>query len=199
MKNEVGVAKRENYTTIVNYVASRGKVSYHRARVLLTELGNNLQREVLEGKDLDIDGIFRISYKSNKKDIYSNAVYGLDEQIDDLVNSTGMGRNEVTRLLKSYYMRMKDLIEIGYHVNVKGIGYVIPKQDEDGVYCDTRVSSVLMKPEESSFLILGKDGTLYVDTLKKEELRFSIELSSEINVPYKLVKNKVLKIEEVDI
>lgn len=193
------VAKREDYKVIVNYVATRGSVSYHRARVLLSELGKVMQEAVACGDNLDIPGIFKIEYTSVKEHIHTNRNFGLDRQIAEVAKRTGMGKNEVEKIIRLYYMRMKDLIEIGYHVNVKGIGYVIPKEDENGVFCDTRVSPVLEKPDMADFMVLGQDGTLSVEQIHKEDLRFSITLSEDIKVPYKVLKNNELKIEVVDI
>lgn len=195
------VAKREEYTNIVDYVAVRGAVSFHKARTILTELSAVMQKALVRGDNLDVPGIFRIEYTSVKEHIYKNRLYGLDEQVADVARNKGLAENEVEKIIRLYYRRMKDLIEIGYHVNVKGIGYVIPKQDEDGVYCDTRVSPVLekKKSEIADFVVLGDDGTLSIKQLEKEDLRFSIELSDAVVVPYQVIRGTELKLDVVDI
>lgn len=193
------MAKREDYTTIITYVASRGTVSYHRASKAISELGKVLQDAVLQGNDLNIPGIFTISYQATDSHIYRNMKYGIADQVAEVVKRTGMPENEVFRLVSLYYRRMKDLIEIGYQVNVKGVGYVIPKNDGEGVYCDTRVSPVLEKPEVADFMMMHDDGSLYVGQLTKDELRFSIELSDEVKIPYKVLESTELNLKEVNI
>lgn len=193
------MVRREEYTSIVNYVSLRGAVSYHRARTTLSELRKMLQEASLRGDDLHIPGVFKIEYTTTNGYIFKNNVFGLEEQIKAVSKNLGMGSQEVEKLVKLYYRRVKELVEIGYQVNVMGIGYIVPKVDEEGVYCDTRVSPVLAKPEVADFLLLDEDGTLLISQLSGEELRYSIELEEDFKIPYQVVKDTNFEMEVVDI
>lgn len=193
------MAKRISYTDILNYVSSRGMVSVHRARIVLSTLSKVLQDAVKTGDNLNVEGVFKIEYTSTDNHIHKNDVYGYSEQVKEVVERTKIGEQDVRNVINRYYARIRELVGLGYQVNVKGVGYVIPKEVDGGVYCDVRVSPVLEKPVEADYLVMGEDGTLYVKTLAKEDLRFTITISDQIKIPSKLIRGTELVMEVVDI
>lgn len=190
---------REEYMSIVGYVSLRGSVSMNRARVILARLMTAIQDAARRGEDIHIPKLFRISYMSRENTIYNNTTYGLEEQIKDVAESTRIKKEIVEKVINLYYRRILELAEIGYHVNVRGVGYIMPKGDSNGVYCDTRVSPVLSKPERADYLILGEDGDLEIREIEGKDLRYSIELEEDFRVPYKILGKVNTEIREVEI
>lgn len=191
--------KRENYTDLINYVANKSSVSYYRAGKILSTLCKKVQEACFQGKDIDIEGLIFIEYTTSKYHIYENIIYGIEQQIEDVTKELNLPENEVMSVIYNYFKRIKELVETGYQVNIKGIGYIIPKEDSKGVYCDTRVSPVMKKPESAEFIVLNKDGIIETININGADLRFRVYLSDKIKIPYKLVpKTNKFKLEIIE-
>ncbi|MGY4876086.1 hypothetical protein [Bacillus licheniformis] len=192
-------ARREDYRSLINYVSLRGGVSYNRAHLVVKTLSAVLKRNVKKGNSLELPGLFKIIFTSSIGTIYNNKVMGLNDQVEEVSGELKFSSHDVRSLLSLYYERMRNLVEMGYQINVKGVGYVIPKEDNEGVYCDTRVSPALSKPEVADFFILKESGDLELTQLGRENLRFRIELDDSIRIPFRVMTGNKLQLDTVEI
>ncbi|WP_193635279.1 HU family DNA-binding protein [Bacillus paranthracis] len=196
----MGLAKRVKYTDLIQYVADRCGVSYHKSHRIIKELSKVLKESISRGDTIHCEGLFTISFTYKRGSIYRNRVFGIQEQVNEVMHQLGgLQEVEVIEVVKVYYRRMHDLVGQGYQVNVKGIGYVIPREGENKVYCDTRVSPVLDKPDMADFLVLKDSGELILEQVEKKDLRFDIQLDEKANVPYMVMKEREFRFETVEI
>lgn len=192
---------REDYQDIVNYVANKSAISYHKARLILTSYSNQLQRSLLKGYSIKLDGLIEVSFTSRKGKIINNNVHGLPEQVKLVSEETGYDEFEVEIAISSYLYRLRTLGKLGYQVNIKGIGYIIPNETEDSLEMVTRISPVVSKekPELADFIIVDKKGNKHLTLLKKDELRFKITLAEDYVYPENLMTDNTLELEYIDI
>src|SRR5699024_5502430 len=89
--------------------------------------------------------------------------------------------------LVTYIKRMRERVLDGYQVNLKGVCYLIPSEEQGEVVCVPIVSPVLEKPEIADFVLTTENG-LELSELGDEDLRFKIEVSEDIEYVYNIVK-----------
>lgn len=194
------MAKRVKYTDLIQYVADRCGVSYHKSHVIIKELSKVLKESISRGDTIHCEGLFTISFTYKGGSIYRNRVFGIQEQVHEVVHQLGgLPELQVIEVVKAYYKRMHDLVGQGYQVNVKGIGYVIPREGTNTVYCDTRVSPVLDKPDMADFLVLKDSGEVALEQVEKKDLRFDIQLDEKANVPYMVMEERNFQFETIEI
>lgn len=190
---------RESYESILNYVATRCGFSYRRTSLILTEFSKIAQAIIEEGNNLQIDGICTFIYVNREGYIYKNPLLTLEDVIHRMKQSIGLTENDIRRVVVIYCKRIQDLISNGQRVNIKGLCYIQPKEDDKYVYCDTRISAVIKKPNNKSFYVMTDTGHLVVEQLKQEQLRLTIELSEHLTLPTKVLNPEPFTIDTVDI
>lgn len=190
---------RENYGDLIEYVRDTVGVSWNRSRMVLKEYSEVLKRAVKRGYSIDIDGLVDISFTTAQGYIYKNSVYGLDEQIQDVVDALGLDEFEVRNIVTTYLKRIRTRLKDGYHVNIKGICYLIPEEVDGAVMCTTRISPVLSKPEIADFL-LTTDRGIVMRELAEKDLRFNIREKEDITYLYEVVsEERQLDLKEVEV
>lgn len=165
--------------------------------MVIKELSAVLKNAVHRGDTIDCEGLFQISFTYSFGTIYKNHVVDVEEQIRLVGENLGM--DNIDPLIRLYYSRIRTLVETGYQVNIKGVGYIIPKESETGVECTTRVSPVLKKPNMADFLVLKDSGALELCQINGEHLRFSIVLDEMVKTPCLVIQDRKLHFETVEI
>ena len=194
---------KEEYTELIDYVMKSTGFSNHKVWRILKEYSKVLKDCIQRGNSIEIDGLISIGFTTSRGYIVNNKTIGLSEQIDMVCENLNAPPFEGKTVLTTYIRRIRDRIQEGYQVNIKGISYVIPQmgQDED-VVCMTRVSPVLKKPAVADFVISTDDGNLILRELFGHELRFKIEVSEDMNHPVRVAdkdQKQVLKLEQVEL
>lgn len=191
---------REQYEDLISYVQEVTGVSRNRAWEVLKEYSDVLKQAVKLGNDVDIEGLVDISFTSTKGYVYKNSVYGFEEQVTDVTKRLGLEEFEVRNILITYLKRIRTRLLDGYHVNIKGVCYMIPEEEDDGVViCSTRTSPVLYKPEVVDFLLLTEKG-ITLKELGEKDLRFNIRAKESIKYLYEVVtEERKLELPEVQI
>lgn len=171
LSNE-GVVK---YSTMIKDISLSTGISFHRTRLIIKESSDVYQDAIKEGKDIDTS-IFKIRYTLPGGVIYQNKEVGWDEMEREVYRRTGLPYEEVKVILTHYRLMLEDYVRSGRSVTVKGIGYLYPRELEDGqTDIDYRIAPSLtnLKCDDREFVILG-EGTLRVHLFNGEELRLSM-------------------------
>lgn len=197
---------RANYTSIINYVSLRTSTSTYRTRNIITTLGKCIKEAVKSGKDIDIENLFQIKYKASKLPkimIYQNTIYDISDQIQEVCKITDYPLSTVDKVIRTYFRHINDLVGDGYKVTVKGVGALIPEkldENSNNLYTNVTISPVLneCKPEKNVYPCINTDGEKNNIEIKKENLRFELVLSKNLNQPIRQINQKI-KLEFVDI
>lgn len=183
-------AKKTSYQDLIQFIQTQTGYSYFKSRTILKELSKLLNEKVGKGFAIECEGLFAVDFNLSGM-INSNAEYfGIEEQAKELSERLGFPLIDVFNVLKLYYNKIKSDVESGFQVNVKSVGYIIPKEDKNGaIYLDARISPQLKKPEIADFIVLDTNGDFKVTMVEKDKLRLSILLDSELQLPYRLIDN----------
>lgn len=189
---------RADYLTIVSYLSSKLGYSTRKTRKILTELGKGMKEAISRGNDIEVENLFKIKYKLSKIPktvIYSNTEYNFENQVDYVVEKTGYSKLDVHRVIKNYYSYINELVSEGYKVTVKSIGVLEPRYSEHYQEYETVViiSPVLTscKADNIDLLCMDSNGEKETLNVSKENLRFSLFLSSNLNMPTKSISSKI--------
>lgn len=193
---------KERYPELIDYVASVTGISRHRTWRVLKEFSKVLKEEVKKGNSVELEGVLRITFTTKEGYIYENRTITLKEQIEIVQDNLGVPKIDVKNILTTYIRRIRDQIQSGYQVNIKGVSYVVPKENEDNeIVCTPRVSPVLEKPDVADFVLFTEHGSLILKELLEDDLRFRVELDEDL-VPYKIAttdQKKKLELKEINI
>lgn len=187
------LAQTVKYKVIVEKVALRTKVTINKAHTVIKSLSEVLTDAIREGNDIDCLGIFSISYKvRTNDDIYKNTVVDFDKQVNEIHLRTNMATEDVMLILDAFYRQIKLLLESGYQVNIKSIGYVEPQLKDGEIKYFSRIAPVLVKQKAMfvDFLILTDDGEVVVKQFEQNQLRFSMKLDDSLETPVDLKQSK---------
>lgn len=193
---------RETYTDIIQYVADRCGTSYHKSHTVIKEVSRVLKEHIKLGDAVHCEGLFYISFQTSVGRMYKNRVFDLEAQVKEIQERLPkISTHLVNDLVVTYYVRLHQLVSQGKQVNVKGVGYVIPTETEDGsIYCHTRVSPALEKPECVDFLLLNQEtGGLTLTYLEKEDVRFQMVADEKLHVPCIVAKESTYQFETIEI
>lgn len=178
---------KEDYEEIVKYVSTKSGFSIHKVRVILTSYSKTLKLALNNGLTVNIPKLLQITFRSKRGVIYKNLEFNFSDQVRNVSYDTEYPQNEVKLVISAYLYRLRKLAEQGYRVNIKSIGYITPSQEEDGtIKVGIRISPVLEKPEIAEFLLVDKQGNIFMDELKSDEIRFKIDLAEDFVTPKKL-------------
>lgn len=194
-------AKREEYTEIIKYISARSNLSYTKVTTILSQYSKELQMATKRGEILELDGICTIKFTTKVASIYSNIKFDIKKQAKYVQHALGYSAIEVYNCINLYMIRIKELIEKGYRVNIKGIGYIEPVFNEKGTMeIKQRVSPMLEKPEIAEFVLMDK-GDIYIETLTQKDLRFKMILNANLKLPKRLLsaEETKLNLEYVDV
>lgn len=180
---------RESYTDLINYVSTKTGKSYNMSWKVAKEFSLVVKEAIKRGDTVNIEGFVTIFFTTKYGNIYRNKEYALDDQVEDIKNNLGMNRISVKNILVTYIKRMRERVLDGYQVNLKGVCYLIPNEEQGEVMCVPRVSPVLDKPEIADFVITTESG-LELSELEDEDLRFKIEVNEDIEYVYDIVKEE---------
>lgn len=192
-------SQRESYENLINYVALRCGCSYRRVGTVLTAFSKSAQACLEEGNDLQIDGICTFRYVHKQGYIYRNSLQTLDDMVERVNEQTDLALHDIRRVLLIYCKRIHELIANGQRVNIKGLCYITPKESDEFIQCDTRVSAVIGKPANQSFYVMTDAGQLLLEDVPQKHLRISLELSDQLVLPTKVVNPEPFSMETVDI
>lgn len=191
---------REGYAELIGYVTYRTGASRNKVWQVLKQYSEVVKEAIRRGDSVDIEGLVKITFTTKDGYIYKNRLYTLNEQVKDISESLGIDSFEVRNIVMTYLKRIQDRIKDGYQVNIKGVCYLIPTEEDGEVYCTTRVSPVLEKPELADFLLATSEGLLLRE-LNEDDLRFKVDAKEDIQYLYLVAKEqeKELNIREVNI
>lgn len=174
------------YQDSIIFLEQQVGVSYHQARRTLKEVSYLLQSKAREGLDIQLDGLFNITYSVTGTVIYNNLTYTLDDLKKDVSKQLeGTYRAYDTQLIiQTWVNYLIDAIERGYSVGVKGVATILVSEDEltQGITISGRVSPQLKKPDLATYIIL-EDSEIYSQVFKRDELRMSFSLADTLRVP----------------
>ena len=197
-------AIREEYTNIINYVADRSKLSYTKASTILTKYARYLQNALQRGEVIELEGLFTISFTTRLGKIIHPPVYDYRKQVEELAQEGGFNQLEAESCVSLYLYRIRELVRLGFHVNVKGIGYIKPvRNTETGeIELVYRISPVLKKPEMATFMIEKKNEDARPIDVSGELIRFKMVLnenSVQVSKEIRSTDNAKLSLEYIDI
>ena len=174
------------YQDSIIFLEQQVGVSYHQARRTLKEVSYLLQSKAREGLDIQLDGLFNITYSVTGTIIYNNLTYTLDDLKKDVSKKLeGTYRAYDTQLIiQTWVNYLIDAIERGYSVGVKGVATILVSEDEltHDITISGRVSPQLKKPDLATYIIL-EDSEIYSQVFKRDELRMSFSLADTLRVP----------------
>lgn len=176
---------REGYEDLKEFISTKTGNSINKTGKIMTEFSNIVKDAARRGDTINIEGIATIYFTTTQGIVYKNREYGLEEQVDDLELELGIDRLDIKSVLVTYLKRIKSRVLDGFQVNLKGICYLIPKEEEEGVICVPRVSPVLYKPELADFVLATEDG-VFLKELTENDLRFKIDVEEDIEFIYEL-------------
>lgn len=181
------------YQDSIIFLEQQVGVSYHQARRTLKEVSYLLQSKAREGLDIQLDGLFNITYSVTGTVIYNNLTYTLDDLKKDVSKQLeGTYRGYDTQLIiQTWVNYLIDAIERGYSVGVKGVATILVSEDEltQGITISGRVSPQLKKPDLATYIIL-EDSEIYSQVFKRDELRMSFSLADTLRVPRRVQKGQ---------
>lgn len=181
------------YQDSIIYLEQQVGVSYHQARRTLKEVSYLLQSKAREGLDIQLDGLFNITYSVTGTVIYNNLTYTLDDLKKDVSKQLeGTYRAYDTQLIiQTWVNYLIDAIERGYSVGVKGVATILVSEDEltHDITISGRVSPQLKKPDLATYIIL-EDSEIYSQVFKRDELRMSFSLADTLRVPRRVQKGQ---------
>lgn len=181
------------YQDSIIFLEQQVGVSYHQARRTLKEVSYLLQSKAREGLDIQLDGLFNITYSVTGTVIYNNLTYTLDDLKKDVSKQLeGTYRGYDTQLIiQTWVNYLIDAIERGYSVGVKGVATILVSEDEltQGITISGRVSPQLKKPDLATYIIL-EDSEIYSQVFKRDELRLSFSLADTLRVPRRVQKGQ---------
>lgn len=192
---------KEDYKELINYVANRTGVSKHRTWKVLKEYSYVLKDQVKKGNKISIEPLLTITFTTGQGLIYENKEVNLQDQIELVSENLGIPFLDVKNLIVTYVQRIYDRIQEGYQVNIKGISYLIPSKDKEGnIVCVPRVSPSMEKPDEADFVLSTSEGHIILKSLTGDDLRFRIDISDNLEIPYKLAtKDRKIELKEIKI
>lgn len=181
------------YQDSIIFLEQQVGVSYHQARRTLKEVSYLLQSKAREGLDIQLDGLFNITYSVTGTIIYNNLTYTLDDLKKDVSKKLeGTYREYDTQLIiQTWVNYLIDAIERGYSVGVKGVATILVSEDEltQGITLRGKVSPQLKKPDLATYIIL-EDSEIYSQVFKRDELRMSFSLADTLRVPRRVQKGQ---------
>lgn len=181
------------YQDSIIFLEQQVGVSYHQARRTLKEVSYLLQSKAREGLDIQLDGLFNITYSVTGTVIYNNLTYTLDDLKKDVSKQLeGTYRDYDTQLIiQTWVNYLIDAIGRGYSVGVKGVAKILVSEDEltQGITISGRVSPQLKKPDLATYIIL-EDSEIYSQVFKRDELRMSFSLADTLRVPRRVQKGQ---------
>lgn len=181
------------YQDSIIFLEQQVGVSYHQARRTLKEVSYLLQSKAREGLDIQLDGLFNITYSVTGTIIYNNLTYTLDDLKKDVSKKLeGTYREYDTQLIiQTWVNYLIDAIERGYSVGVKGVATILVSEDEltQDITVSGRVSPQLKKPDLATYIIL-EDSEIYSQVFKRDELRMSFSLADTLRVPRRVQKGQ---------
>lgn len=181
------------YQDSIIFLEQQVGVSYHQARRTLKEVSYLLQSKAREGLDIQLDGLFNITYSVTGTVIYNNLTYTLDDLKKDVSKQLeGTYRDYDTQLIiQTWVNYLIDAIERGYSVGVKGVATILVSEDEltQGITLSGRVSPQLKKPDLATYIIL-EESEIYSQVFKRDELRLSFSLADTLRVPRRVQKGQ---------
>jgi|SRR5690625_1516648 len=194
---------KEGYPELIDYVATRTGISKHRTWRVLKEYSKVLKESVKKGNSIEIDKLITITFTTKEGYIFENKVIDLEDQVEIVSDNLEMSEIDVRNLILTYIRRIHDRVQEGYQVNIKGVSYVIPSKDRDGeIICTPRVSPVMEKPDVADFVLSTNQGNIILKELLGEELRFKIEVSEDLEIPYKIAtkdQKRKFELKEINI
>lgn len=181
------------YQDSIIFLEQQVGVSYHQARRTLKEVSYLLQSKAREGLDIQLDGLFNITYSVTGTVIYNNLTYTLDDLKKDVSKQLeGTYRAYDTQLIiQTWVNYLIDAIERGYSVGVKGVATILVSEDvlTHDITISGRVSPQLKKPDLATYIIL-EDSEIYSQVFKRDELRMSFSLADTLRVPRRVQKGQ---------
>lgn len=182
------VAKKVSYQELIHFLQLQTGYSYFKTRSIVKELSKVLNNRVEKGIAIDCLGLFKVDF-SIKGVVNSNSdYYSIQEQAKDISTNLNIPMLDVLNVLKMYYNKIKSDVESGFQVNVKSVGYLIPKEDADGnIYIESRISPQLKKPEHADFIILDSKGDFKMVLVPREDIRLSILQDEQLKVPFRII------------
>lgn len=172
------------YQDCVKYVAIQQGVHRNCALTVLKWASKVLQHHVSHGGGIEIAGLFTIQYRIKDIYIYKNDILTFDRLVELVTEQTIYTKIDVESMLNLYFKFLKDSVEYGNKITIKGIGTLEPFEDEDGViYLEGKISPCLKKPTEADFLILDKKGSILLQQFNRKQLKFAFSLAEDLRVP----------------
>lgn len=142
----------------------------------MKECSTVYQEAILEGKDIDCS-IFNIIYTLPKGMIYKNKEVNWSEMEREVYKRTGLSYGDVKIVLTQYKHMLTNYVLNGQSVTLKGVGYLYPKELEDGsTDIQYRIAPSLEKCGDSEFVVM-EDGKMQVNTYNGEDLRLSMNVN----------------------
>lgn len=180
------------YSKLVSNVAGSTAMNITKVNNILTELSKQLLNAIHEGSNIRCRNLFDINYVTTRDldvEIYNNNVFDFDEQVNAVSLILNYNKTDVSLVISQYYNQIRNLLSSGYQANVKSVAYIEPVLSNGTITYFKRISPVLVntKPLYADFMVVEQSGDLVVKTLSKDNLRFNLLLSDNLETPY-LVK-----------
>lgn len=179
------IADKFDYQDLINEMQLRTGYSYYRVRTILKELSRFLQENIRKGNPIECLGVCGVDFTITGYALVSGKPYGLEKQAEDLSNKLQLEYVTMINFLNNYYLIIKNKIEQGYQVNIKGVCYITPRMKENNIYLDTRMSPQLKKPEVSEFVVFqsSEGEEIKSKIFEGKQLRLSMTLHEELKIP----------------
>lgn len=193
-------AAKVGYQELIEFIQTQTGFSYYKSRTILKELSKVLAESVSSGIAIECTGLFKVDFTITGT-INSNADYlDIHSQARQVSERLPYTKMDITNVIRLYYSKIKSDVESGYQVNVKSIGYLTPKESEDGsVYIETRLSPQLKKPEQSEFVVLDSRGDFMIANVSHDKIRLSIIPDDNLRIPHRVVpSNESRKTEYIE-
>lgn len=167
---------------VLKYSEMNDRISYatgyskHRVRTVMKECSQVYQDVVLEGKDIDC-GVFTIKHHLPRGIIYKNKIVDWDEMTRIVYSRLNLDYEEVSIILTHYKNLLIREVLKGQSITLKGIGYLYPKELEDGTTdIQYRIAPSLEKSESTEYVVI-EDGAMVINKIDGKDLRFSMSVN----------------------
>lgn len=166
------------YRDMIEIISESTGLSFHRVRLIVKECSTVFQEAIQDGKDIDT-GIFKIVYTLPGGLIYKNKEVDWAEMEGEVYRRTGLDYGDVKIVLTRYLTMLTGYVLNGQSVTLKGVGYLYPKELEDGTTdIQYRIAPSLTNKKcgEREFITM-ENGAMTVGTYSGEDLRLSMSVN----------------------
>lgn len=190
-------AEKFDYQDLIKELQLVSGYSYHRIRMIVKTLSQQLQYKFSQGYPIECKNICKVDFNVTGYVILDSQYYTVEQQAKDVSELLELEYISVLNIVNNYYDLIKNKIEQGFQVNIKSVCYITPVLQGNNIYLKSRISPQLKKPEIAEFVVMDNKVVLS-KIFEKQDLRLSLVLNSNLNIPRNVFKQDSYEPEYID-